>query len=184
MFAVLVMAFAASGFARSGIEVEMGFGMGRSLQKNYGILSPRLQYNINDDWSVGAVMKFDVRKDHANLYYSYGGFVQYRFLRRGSFALFVDAAGSYNHQLETVLVDDWRPDSGAPEGLRNFAEVGLTPGVSYSIADTGFSLKLRYLFLGYNSAPSWYKSLGCLGDGDFILDAGLRRLSLSVAYAF
>lgn len=65
-------------------------------------------------------------------------------------------------------------------------EVGFTPSIAYRIGNSPVELKLRYLFIGFNHSDRDYKSEapGCLGRGDWIVDASLRRLEIGASITF
>ncbi|ROT14577.1 hypothetical protein [Paramuribaculum intestinale] len=65
-------------------------------------------------------------------------------------------------------------------------EAGVMPCFAYRIPKSPVDIKLRYLFLGFNDSHRFYKgeAPGCLGRGDWIIDASLRRLEIGASITF
>lgn len=171
-----------------GITVEMGFSLNRMEryhQLGGGPFSishdiapmyiPRIGYRFNSLWSVG-VMYINCTTDNyradVDRYNSFGAFVERNFFsfasRRLSF--FADLQYLYTHTLQG----------------ENSSECGLVPGLTFHIPGSPVDIKLRYLFVGFNDCYSFYKRGwgGCLGRGNFILDAGLQHLHIGAALTF
>lgn len=165
-----------------GLSVELGFSLSRIEQyHNDGgptrdfyatgtVFTPRVGYRFNNAWEAGMMFRYD-KNDVAD-FQGYGAFVEYSFIRVPvcNIRIFADGQYVYNHE----------------ELDHNFSEAGITPGVAVNIPTTPIDIKLRYLFIGYSNDIGMRKDVGgCLGHkGNWILDAGLRRLELSVAVNF
>lgn len=163
-----------------GMTAEMGLGISRvseytvgvpyeELHKTGVIYIPRLSYRFNSNWSAGIIFRYD--SNNFDSYKSYGAFAELSFLKIRScwLRVFTDLHYLYNHS-----------------DIRNFTEIGLVPGIALNIPGSPIDIKLRYLFIGFNDGYYRHKDVGgCLGRrGDWILDAGLRRLELGVAVNF
>ena len=145
------------------------------------MFTPRVGYRFNDRWEAGALFKYEKVADAAT-YYGFGAYGEYNYLRFADnrLRLFVDLQAYYS----TGGRDGYGDDLGFP-GDKEPTEVGFVPGIAYRIHGSKVDLKLRYLFIGFNNNDRWYKDMGvCVGRGDWILDAGLRRLELGVAVNF
>lgn len=145
------------------------------------MFTPRVGYRFNDRWEAGALFKYEKVADAAT-YYGFGAYGEYNYLRFADnrLRLFVDLQAYYS----TGGRDGYGDDLGLP-GDKQPTEVGFVPGIAYRIPGSKVDLKLRYLFIGFNNNDRWYKEMGgCVGRGDWILDAGLRRLELGVAVNF
>lgn len=144
-------------------------------------VTPQIGYRFNSKWEAGAMFKFDHYSDLVN-YYGIGAYGRYNCVLtpNGAFRLFVDGQAYYS-------IGDYEKYYGGDltDNSVNPVEIGLTPGIAYRIHGSKVDLKLRYLFIGFNNNDRWYKEMGgCVGRGDWILDAGLRRLELGVAVNF
>ena len=177
-----------------GIVVGAGFGYTKYMSVYTGknlIISPRLGYRINGRSEAG--VKYSLVKDLDDRNYnthSFGGYFEYDLARYRSFSLFVDANATFYKKGRSLL------------GFkRNFKEFGVTPGISYSFAKIPLKINVRYLFIGFNDSPdlyithwgetenpprsNWFKDApSCLDSGNWIIDAGLRRLEIGVSFTF
>ena len=181
----------------NGIVVEANFGLNYThwsltpdpvgditFYKHIGmIIDGRLGYQFNDHIISGVMMKHENIKhlygDGTRKYLGFGVYGIYRFnkVRRFPLRFFIEA-----HALFAKNKIHWQFSYPRDDGM---TEIGLVPGVSYSIPKTPLEVKLRYLFIGYNNENKYLKSMGgCLGRGDWIIDAGLRRLELGLAFTF
>lgn len=171
----------------SGITIGLGFGIsndkiyeGKNVTTN--IIAPRLSYRFNNNIEIGAMMKFRYRaSDYPNykLFYTYGGFVSYSYLKFNHVNLFVDLIASHNYEHDPFI------DPGAITHSRKYSDVGFTPGISYNIPGSNLNFNLRYMFIGFNDAGLWYKQRDtCLGRGKLIFDAGLRQIEIGASYKF
>lgn len=169
----------------SGITVGLSFGIGQQrgfygthYETNSGIIvTPRIGYRFNEKWEAGAFFKFQKFGKYQN-YYGIGGYGEYDALKIvDNFSLFIDMQASYS--LLNSSADGALGECG-------IAEIGFVPGLKYKIPGSPVDIKLRYLFVGFNHSEKNYKedSPGCLGRGDWIIDAGLRRFELGVALNF
>lgn len=162
-----------------GLNLEMGFAISRTIDEVDGgicrtrngiIYTPRIGYRFNADWEAGLFFRYD--KNKAVDCKGYGAFAEYSFVRwaSGHLRVFADGLISYNK-------DDYD---------RDFVEVGFTPGIAFNIPHTPVDIKLRYMFIGFDSDHYLRKEVGgCLGHrGNWVIDAGLRRLELGVAVNF
>lgn len=183
---------AAENDSERGLTIEMGFSLSRTKGYDYDaglyytggknsdhiiapMFIPRIGYRFNPQWTVGLMYINntinDDRKDN-HRYNSFGAFVErncFSFVS-GRISFFTDLQYLYNHTL-----------SG-----NNFTECGLVPGLAFHISGSPVDIKLRYLFVGFNDCHSYLKGEwgGCLGRGNFILDAGLQRLQIGAALTF
>ena len=107
-------------------------------------------------------------------------FVSYDFLRFKHFSVFAQLQGAYSK--DNIHYDGY-PYPPYPHN-HNLWECGIRFGAAYEL-NRHFSARLRYLFIGYSkrSDHDSYRR-GVVGDNDFIMDAGLRPLQLSVRYTF
>lgn len=170
-----------------GITVEMGFSLDRMFgyynlegpTKTFHRVSPtyipRVGYRFSPQWAIG-VMYINCTTDNyradVNRYNSFGAFVERNFFsfasRRLSF--FADLQYLYKHTLQG----------------ENYSECGLVPGLAFHIPGAPVDIKLRYLFVGFNDCYAFLKRNwgGCLGRGNFILDAGLQHLQIGASVIF
>lgn len=182
----------------SGAFLEAGLGFTHSeykyRQRTGGtvIVDLRAGYSINSMFTLGAMMKSENYSDDWH-FKCWGGFAEYRFFKasRIPLYLFVDLHGYHakGHTVRVIMYGAVSKDAlYGTEFLKNFTEIGFTPGIGFTIPRTPLSIRLRYLFIGFNDANShgipgtYYKDYrGCLGGGNWIVDAGLRRLEISVS---
>lgn len=139
------------------------------------MLTPMIGYKFHPRWSAGVGVTFSVGEDR--LYNPMPSlFVSYDFVKIRNFSVFAQLQGTYG-------TDRYDYDGGTPK-YTDMWECGMRFGASYRISDH-FSVNLRYLFIGYSRRASSdrYRG-GVVGDNDFIMDAGLRPLQLSVRYTF
>lgn len=169
----------------SGLTVGLSFGIGQERafygthhETNSGVIvTPRIGYRFNEKWEAGAFFKYQKFGKYQN-YYGIGGYGEYDALKIvDNLSLFIDMKASYsflNSSADGVL------------GESGIAEIGFVPGLKYRIPGSPVDVKFRYLFVGFNHSGRDYKaeSPGCLGRGDWIIDAGLRRFELGVALNF
>jgi len=183
--------YADDGGKESGVTATLLLGLS---QTHYGanqyhdsefkvgfMFTPCVGYRFNDRWEAGALFKYEKVADAAT-YYGFGAYGEYNYLRfvDNRLRLFVDLQAYYSAGGR----DGYGDDLGAPEDKQP-TEVGFVPGIAYRIPGSKVDLKLRYLFIGFNNNDRWYKEMGgCVGRGDWILDAGLRRLEFGVAVNF
>lgn len=137
------------------------------------LLTPRIGFSFNDNYALGALFRYDT--NHVSKHYGFGAYIDrtVKHFDNINLRIFVEAQWSYNHNDHDYIAD-----------YRNFTEIGLVPGVAFRIPSTPVDLKLRYLFLGYNDDLPVFKQSACLGRGEIILDAGLRRLEIAAAITF
>lgn len=188
LFAMAAL-FACNAFAQNnsderGFTAGIMFGLSQTHHDNFinkknhigVIVTPRLGYRFNSSWEAGALFRYEKFSEDLN-YYGIGGYGEYSFLHfNNGLRMFVDLQAY--HSFPGTDIDGGNEES--------FTEVGFVPGVAYRIGNSPVDLKLRYLFVGFNHGPRYYKSEapGCLGRGDFILDAALRRLEIGVSVTF
>lgn len=176
-----------------GVVVDLSFGIFHSDQKytNYNqsithdhycglIVAPRIGYKLNNKCTVGVMYKYQSFLEHANTM-DYGMFGEYTVAGKSNqgFRVFVDMHGVYSHM-------KYDYDGGSVPEKNNW-EVGFTPGMAFHIPRTRVDLLLRYLFVGFNSNKFYFVrkcAKGCLGGGDWILDAGLHRLQIGASVTF
>lgn len=143
------------------------------------VITPRLGYRFNSAWEAGLLYRYE-RQTYENEHYSgigaYGEWSFLRFLR--GFRLIAEA-----HILHCVFKGN---KENGWYGKNNMTEVGMMPCIAYNIPGSPVDIKLRYLFLGLNNSHSRYKGRapGCLGRGDWIVDASLRRLEIGASITF
>lgn len=191
----------AYGEDNSGILVEANIGITRSTheypdwlgvseKKHYtnALLDVRLGYRFNSRWAVGAMFKRDKYELIGN-FPCWGGFVEYTAfnIKQLPLYLFIDLH-AYHGKDTTGYIGGWYVDEDGnmhTDGHRptEFTEVGFTPGIGFHIPHTPIDVKLRYLFVGFNNINDRdYKEVGgCLGRGNWILDAGVRRLEIGIS---
>ncbi|MCM1483872.1 MAG: hypothetical protein NC043_06015 [Muribaculaceae bacterium] len=174
---------------KNGINAEMDFGMGSNFKKEkFFMLHPRVGYRFTSRLEAGLMTKFNFNGRASDPFVEIGAYGRYNYLLYNQFRWFVDAqavwAGGY-------YIDNWpgaSADFKAPREFRHsFTEFGIVPGVAYRIPNTAIDIKVRYLFIGfnktYNDCP-FKDAQGCHTKGDFIFDAGWRRLEIGVSYDF
>lgn len=166
-----------------GAVAEINFGLTRTssnilIRNEIGmIVDGRVGYKLDKHWIAGAMIKYENIKSPCRKFLGFGAYGHYRFnrMKRLPLTFFIESYALYS-------TDRDRPY--AP-GDKNKVEVGFVPGLSYTIPKTPLDVKLRYLFIGYNNENKYLKSNGgCLGRGDWVIDAGLRRLELGLAVTF
>ncbi len=192
---VLAALFAVQGYAadrnkEKGLTVGVGFGLSYanhdmySTEDHVGMIAvPKVGYRLNPRWEVGGMVKYENASTTFNSYIGIGPYSEYtfataadgnlRFFARAQAVFSIDTSENYNADIDS-------PDSkGCP------FDIGLTPGVAYRIPGSPVDLKLTYLFIGFNNNDRWYKELGgCLGRGNWIIDAGVRRLEIGATVQF
>lgn len=138
----------------------------------YGVLlTPRIGLRIDDKREFGIMYRYE--STQKNETHSYGAYYERTYLRfqKVNLRLLVDWQYSYNHPVN--------------HDSHNFTEIGATPGIAYHFEGTGLDIRLCYLFLGFNDSMRERKEFGgCLGRGNWIIDAGIRRLSIGMSYTF
>lgn len=155
-----------------------GCAPGERHFERYMIYTPTVGYQINNRWAVGLRAQFETKEDRdtASRYNTFGVYGQYRFFNRKWLKLFVE--GSIAHG----FIDDnnsW---------CRNdFTEAGFNLGVAVPIY-RGLSFMARYLHVGYSDAHPLYRrdleGSAYWGDGNWVVDGNLRRLSIGLQYRF
>ncbi len=153
----------------------------------YGLVaSPRIGYRFNSTWEAGAHFRYEKfgKYDH---YIGAGIYGEWSFLRFASGLRLITEAhatfNAYSSDADVVSVNEFGHVS--PQN-KDMTEIGFTPCIAYRIANSPVDLKLRYLFFGFNHSEREYKSEapGCLGRGDWIIDASLRRLEIGASITF
>lgn len=151
------------------------------------MLTPIIGYKFHPRWAAGFGVTFPTGKER--LYKPMPSlFLSYDFLQINKFSTFAQLQGTYGKNPTIRWLDSM--EGGTPPGYynnevqRDLWECGFRLGASYSFNDH-ISANIRYLFVGYSnrSYPDNYRG-GVLGDHDFIIDAGLRSLQISVRYTF
>lgn len=143
------------------------------------VITPRIGYRFNSAWEAGLLYRYEGQNDENEHYSGIGVYGEWSFLRfpRG-FRLIAEAHILYNF-FEGDKDNGWH-------GSSNMTEAGVTPCFAYRIPKSPVDIKLRYLFLGFNDSHRFYKgeAPGCLGRGDWIIDASLRRLEIGASITF
>ncbi len=162
-------------------HVKITYGVLSEYNEYYPVITPRIGYRFNSSWEAGIFYRYEgsIGGDYnEHPHYSgigaYGEWSFFRFLR--GFRLIAEA-----HVLYNFFVGD-----SDLNGSSNMTEVGMTPCIAYRIPNTPVDIKLRYLFLGFNNSHRYYKAHapGCLGRGDWFIDASLRRLEIGASITF
>lgn len=185
---------ASNGEKESGRVIGVMFGLNHKSNEYWShtgmIVRPNLGYRINPQWEVGAFFKYEDLDDHTYSGGLYGDFTAYQFGETG-LSLVVEAQASIiamprEYDSDYALLLAGIPDFPSHSDSNVFFECGFTPGLRYHIPKTPVDIKMRYLFVGYSNNRRWVKAdyPGCLGRGDVILDAGLRRLEVGVSLIF
>lgn len=184
----------AEGNGRFPKNLFVEFGVGYACFHKYQIssrdrnilLTPLIGYQFHPRWAVGIGVTFLTAKDEdfkdfPSIYKPIPNlFVSYDFLRFKHFSVFAQLQGTYGkdkmHYDGNYLVPD--------TNNHDLWECGARFGAAYEL-NSHFSARLRYLFIGYSkrSDADDYRR-GVVGDNDFIMDAGLRPLELSLRYTF
>lgn len=143
------------------------------------VITGRIGYRFNNKWEAGAFYRQERCKGW-NHYYGIGVYGEWSFFRFSpGFRLIAEGHASYNIADHN---DHWR---GYPF-YKNMTEVGIIPCIAFRIPHSPVDIKLLYLFIGFNDSFYLYKSdaPGCLGRGDWIIDASLRRLEIGASITF
>ena len=176
-----------------GITVSALFGVSHSHRSfnhhsdnHYGLVaSPRIGYKFNTDWEAGVLFRYEKFTDY-NEYAGVGIYGEWSFMRFASgLRLIAEAHATFNaYDSNGYLINGY--DNTYPYKHTDMTEVGFTPCIAYRIANSPVDLKLRYLFIGFNHSERSYKAEvpGCLGRGDWIIDASLRRLEIGASITF
>ena len=162
-----------------GVYAEMGAGFDNTgVAGTFGYISPEVGFKLNRLLSFGVTSRFDFGKSYeSGSYNSYGGFVE---LSTGSFhglSGFVDVMATHNRHCNNRGVF----------GCDDFTEIGLTPGIRYSLPWYGLSLSVRYAFIGFSDnweLLSKHDRAGFYSDGKLLVDGRFRRLEFAVRYTF
>lgn len=172
-----------------GVAVSVLFGISQEHRtyahkdNHYGlVVSPSIGYRFNPTWEAGALFRYE-KFGEFEKYFGVGIYGEWSFLRFASgLRLITEAHATYNFY--TSDADAFYP--GMPSSNKDMTEVGFTPCLAYRIGKSPVELKLRYLFVGFNHSERFYKSAvpGCLGRGDWIVDASLRRLEIGASITF
>ena len=190
IFCMAIPAMQMQASEEKGLTVGLGLGLSYANHDMYNtedhvgmIAVPKVGYRLNPRWEVGGMVKYENASTTFDSYIGIGPYSEYtfattaegnlRFFARAQAVLSIDASENYNADIDS-------PDSkGCP------FDIGLTPGVAYRIPGSPVDLKLTYLFIGFNNNDRWYKELGgCLGRGNWIIDAGVRRLEIGATVQF
>lgn len=152
------------------------FAVGGHENKYGPVATPRIGYRFNAKWEAGVLFRFEKFGNYSD-YGGIGIYGEWSFSRFTSGLRLIAEGHAHSNFCGTDLL-----------GIhtKNMTEVGFTPCVAYHIANSPVDLKLRYLFLGFNHSMRNYKSdaPGCLGRGDWIIDASLRRLEIGASITF
>lgn len=166
-----------------GVTVSAMFGISHSHSSNfnenyYGLVaSPRIGYRFNPAWEAGALIRYE-RYGNYDKYLGAGIYGEWSFFRSAhGLRLITEAHASFSIHGH---------DGFDGPSSKHMKEVGFTPSIAYRIGNSPVELKLRYLFVGFNHSDRDYKSEapGCLGRGDWIVDASLRRLEIGASITF
>ena len=154
----------------------------------YGLVaSPRIGYKFNSTWEAGALFRYEKSAEY-HKYIGAGIYGEWSFMRFASgLRLITEVHAAYNaycSDADYVSVNEL--DHSYPYKHTDMTEIGFTPCIAYRIANSPVDLKLRYLFFGFNHSEREYKSEAprCLGRGDWIIDASLRRLEIGASITF
>ena len=168
-------------FVEFGVGYTCFFDYGWDIKSAGPILTPMIGYKFHPRWAIGFGVKFQIEESIRRLYKPMPTlFVSYDFLRFKHFSVFAQLQGTYGkdkmHYDGNYLVPD--------TNNHDLWECGARFGAAYEL-NSHFSARLRYLFIGYSkrSDADDYRR-GVVGDNDFIMDAGLRPLELSLRYTF
>lgn len=139
------------------------------------MLTPMVGYRFHPRWAAGFGVTFPVGEDRL-----YGPmpqlFVSYDFLKINDFSVFAQLQGMWGADRNDY-------DGGTPR-YTDMWECGMRFGASYRFSNH-ISANIRYLFIGYSRRASADRyRRGVVGDHDFIMDAGVRPLQLSLRYTF
>lgn len=191
LLSLLVCLPASAQNKEKGVFVEMNFGYcesrvlvsggnpGESLPyEHYMIYTPAVGYQINNRWAVGLKAQFE-RKSYKfeNQYNAMSIYGQYRFFNRKWLKLFVE--GSISHGFVDKDQSILYP--------RDYTEAGFNLGVAVPIY-RGLSFMARYLHVGYSDVEPVFRrdfeGSAYWGDGNWVVDGNLRRLSIGLQYRF
>ena len=144
------------------------------------IVRPNIGYRFSRTWETGAFFRYEDCRGldvyNLSLYGEYDFFP----FRNDNFSLFVDLQAGLGW-----IPLDYDAEMGAKEPNTTFVEIGFVPGVKYHIPGTKANIRLRYLFVGFNNYKGGYNNhRACIDNGDFLLDASLRRLEIGISVNF
>lgn len=176
--------------ANTGFFIELGFSIDQ--HNNYynedkytsPVITPMIGYRFHSRWTAGAGVGFET--GHNRLHKpKYSVFATYDIVRSDRWSVFVQGQAAYSHKKEEViLLGDPNATHGPIYEKHDWWEGGVRFGASYDFNDH-FSALVRYLYIGYSSRTPYSKKIdGVLGKHDFIMDAGVRPLQLSLRYTF
>lgn len=159
---------------KRGFFGEVGIGlMDTHEDKTRARFIPAVGYRISSRWVAGVGVTFSTGS-----YHIYGAspmlFGSYDFIRTNKIGIF--AQGQFSYAKEVLHLDG--------DVFQDLWEGGLRFGASYDF-NSHFSVVLRYLYIGYSRRSNHdHDRTGVVGDHDFIMDAGVRPLQLSLRYTF
>lgn len=186
---------------------EVGVGMGKHLapytdgiHRSTTQITTAIGYKFHPRWNAGVGLTFEAGK-YREFRPKTSVFASYDFFRYHRLSVFAQLQGSYCYTKEYSPLDGFNPD-----GINNsnsldpiiyrheMWECGVRFGASVNI-NNHLSVMLRYLFIGYSTRNDYnrfkkgitdnYGNLsGIVGKHNFIMDAGLRPLQLSLRYTF
>lgn len=153
---------------------------------SYGVILPGIGYKINQLFNVGVNLGIEVGENRYHLSPKPIFYGQYNFFRTDRLNIFVEPKLSFAKYIEDLL---YVPYPGYKANFNKWLiESGISFGLNYALTNR-LSFQLRYIQIGYSHAPSelypeYNHSSGCIGNGRWIADFGLRRLELSLRYTF
>jgi hypothetical protein len=138
--------------------------------ENFLIIKPTIGYSINPKWDLG--LRMEIQSGAEDVHTVYGTFVRYSFCNFGKIRFFGE--GKFN-----IFA---RKKQGIGEGVNNgYTEAGFSLG-AYLPLNNNFKLVAQYLHIGYSGQET--KNGAFLHNGDWGIDANLKRLSIGINYTF
>lgn len=138
--------------------------------ENYLIIKPAIGYSINPKWNLG--LRMEIQSGAEDVHTVYGTFVRYSFCNFGKLRLFGEGKFNIFRRKESLI------GIGANNG---YTEAGLSLG-AYLPLNNNFKLVAQYLHIGYSGQEA--KNGAFLHNGDWGIDANLKRLSIGINYTF
>lgn len=138
--------------------------------ENYLIIKPAIGYQINAQWDLG--LRMEIQSGAEDAFSVYGAFTRYSFSQIGKLRLFGEGKFNIFRRKESLI------GIGVNNG---YTEAGLSLG-AYLPLNNNFKLIAQYLHIGYSGQEA--KNGAFLHNGDWGIDANLKRLSIGINYTF
>ena len=161
-FALLLTTMVASAQFYTGGGIGFAKSESNNVESTVFTFNPEVGYNIDKNWTVGAVVGVEWKKDIATTI-SVNPYARYTIFRTGNFSFFADGI------LELGSIE---PDEGDSQFCWG---IGVMPGVGYSFTDK-VSIAAHIGWLGHRSFDDMGEQTAIAFDGN--------DLSFSIYYSF